>query len=790
MGMTRRNTSKGRHAVLITLSLALVVSPAITPLGGLAPALAAGESDEVVIEGGGWGHGIGMSQYGAQGQALEGRTATEIIEHYYTGATVADLGAVLPQAHFLSADNSPLWISLERNATTFRFGAIDGPIELCHNSNGGCSLTARPGEKWTFRVVGNGRCRFTVDGANATPRAGPCEATIRSLSPSAGKAVLHDQPSTRDTYARGRVQLRSPDGGSSIHASLELGMQSYLFGLFEVPDWFETEALRAQAIAARSYAAYKAQLYGPEEEMTATRKTQCWCHLYATVADQSFIGWLREDDAAEEPWHRAVMSTNGLVVSHPKASQNDVVAAFYSSSTGGATQNVEDVWGGSPVEYLRSVPDPWSVDPAVGNPFASWRFSFSETELAAALGLDAVSGLDIVTRHDSGAPSRIRITGRLDGKRYKEVWTGAEVKSTLGLTGRHIFSIDHGSATWVTGDYDGNGTGDAAALMGATGAWFEFSDRGRARDWAIHGDNGTIENPLSGDFDGDGRDDVVIRRSDTGARIVGLGARWTFRTRSWHAGVADPAAWEDGVVGDFDGDGRDDIAEYRTSTATWDVLRSTGSGFSRSTFYDFATQNPQWNDFVVADFDGDGRDDILHHDLVTGDLFVLFAEGAAFTPTPWGVLPGTTSHRLRAGDFDGDGLVDVAAFDTDTGTWWVVLAEPGRTSAPADAWWDFKATSFAAQVVGDFDGDGQDDIANRAPNGRWRMLIAKQGGGFKWGSWGKTPRGATVSDALVFDADADGDDDIVTYNPTTKVLHLHTSQETGFAVSFWGSLLK
>ena len=519
MLMARSNRRGGRRTHRLMLVALLVAST--LPVLDNAPALA-DPGDEIVITGGGWGHGIGFSQYGARGQAIEGRTGEEIVEYYYTGSTVIDLPTLLPEDHFIVADTSPVWISLERNATTFRFHAWDGPIEVCHPGNGGCSLAAQPGESWQFVVLGNGSCRFKKNGSNATPGAGPCNGTIRGLSPTGGKVDLDDQPSTRDDYARGRIQLRTPDGGQTVHASLEIGLERYLYGLAEVPSSWETEALRAQAIAARSYAAYKTHLYGPEESMSESRKDQCWCHMFATVADQSFIGWDREDEEDEQPWVEAVESTRDLVASHPDASQSDIVAGFYSSSTGGATQNNEDVWGGAPVSYLRSVPDPWSNDPAVGNPFDTWSFSFSEFELANTFGLDGVSGLDVLSRFESGAPRKIRITGRLNGSNTRIIKTGAEVKAELGLTGRHIWRIDHGSMDWVTGDFDGNGTGDPAVLLGATGAWFEFSDTGKTRHWVNLQDNATIRDPLAGDFDGDGDTDAAIRRSSTGGRVVGL----------------------------------------------------------------------------------------------------------------------------------------------------------------------------------------------------------------------------------------------------------------------------
>ena len=68
-----------RQLTTLVLALVTLFATAINPA-------VAGDS-EVDIEGGGWGHGIGMSQFGAYGQALEGRTAEEIVGHYYTGSS-------------------------------------------------------------------------------------------------------------------------------------------------------------------------------------------------------------------------------------------------------------------------------------------------------------------------------------------------------------------------------------------------------------------------------------------------------------------------------------------------------------------------------------------------------------------------------------------------------------------------------------------------------------------------------------------------------------------------------
>ena len=785
MTMAGGSTS-GRRAgrrVLLGVLIAVALLPGISPTAALA-----GDANEIVVRGAGWGHGIGMSQYGARGQAREGRSANKIIEYYYTGATVKTLSEVLPTDHFLITDTSPVWVNLERSTTTFRFEAVGGNVAVCHQVNGGCSWTAKPGEIWRFVTVGDGTCRLKRDGVPVGPP-GPCSGTVRGMTPGGAHVRLADQPTTRDEYARGRIQLRTPDDGETIHASLEISLEQYLFGLAEMPASWKIEALRAQAIAARSYAAYRTQIHGPEHAMSESRRLQCWCHLFATVADQVFIGWDNESKTGGDRWVDAVRDTKANVATHPASALNNVVSAFYSSSTGGATQNNEDVWGGSPVPYLRSVPDPWSVDPGVGNPFATWTFRFTEAGLSTRFGLDAVDGIDIVKRFDSGAPSVVHIYGRLGGKRTKLVRTGAETRTALGLTGRHIQTITHGSTDFVPGDFDGDGKGDISVLLGATGAWWTMlgDGNGKPKPWA-NGSN-LVESPVSGDFDGDGKDDVAVRKSSTGGWIVGLGGAGRFVKGAWRSSAPNPGTWRAGVVGDFDGDGMDDIAEYQPSTGTWVVLRSDGERFIRRTFYDFATQNPQWGEFVVGDFDGNGLDDILHRDTVTENLHVLFSTGTAFIPRLWTTLPADASWDVRAGDFNGNGRTDAAAFNPKTGAWWVALARNNRTAKTPQKWWDFGGTDWRAHVVADFNGDGRDDIANLNGAAQWKVLTSR-GSGFRWGLWGSTPKGGNVTDALATDVDGDSKADIVSYNSKTKVLHVHRSTGASFDVERWGTLLK
>ena len=408
------------------------------------PALAHAGDGTVTLIGGGWGHGVGLSQYGAQGQALEdpGITGAEIATHYYAGSSVELLTDVLSPTHFLLDNDAPLWIGLLQNRSSFRFIARGGNLEICQdNSGGACSATFTPtdGEEWSFVTSGSG-CVFEKDDVQQGAT-GDCSA---SISWADGTTV-----ELRDWSGRsvGSGTLKVRPAGSGFHVSVATEIEQYVAGIAEVPSSWEPAALDAQALAARSFGLAKAMQRetqprtGPTGDPGLSERWQgkCWCHVRASFVDQVYVGWSREQLTN---WADAVARTNGQVLTHPdtKFTENGVVEAFFSSSTSGVTEP-NTVGFGSSVQYpyLVSVDDHWSADPDI-NPNASWSVDVSASDIMNELdaGFTELTGVALL----NGPPgSMVRFTGVAGGEIVSVDVTGRWLKR-FGLKSGQITDVD------------------------------------------------------------------------------------------------------------------------------------------------------------------------------------------------------------------------------------------------------------------------------------------------------------------------------------------------------------
>ncbi len=426
----------------------------------LAPPVAAQPADgEVEFTGGGWGHGVGLSQYGAQGMALDGYSSTQIATHYFTGTSVAQMAGTLPADSFLLTDSEPLWVGLLQNRWSFKFRAVGGDLELCQRNDGegACpkSVTPHDGELWTFTFNGS-NCRFEYGGLQGN--SGDCFASI-----SWGEGTRVELPDLGLSFAHGTLKIR-PVGTLptlKFHVSLAIDVDDYVRGIDEMPASWEPAALQAQAMAARTYAVAKAQ-----QRETGTRsgtlrdpallsywESLCWCHVRATSVDQNYDGWDQEQRAS---WVAAADATAGQVLTRPNSefTKNDVIEAFYSSSTSGVT---ETITGGfefpSPYPYLQSVDDHWSQDPRVNNSYSSWTKTVSIDTVIAKLASAGKASFDTLTSVVlvNGPPeATVRFTGTVSGALQSVDVPGWWLRSQFGLASPQVTGVSMGAAAPVS----------------------------------------------------------------------------------------------------------------------------------------------------------------------------------------------------------------------------------------------------------------------------------------------------------------------------------------------------
>jgi SpoIID/LytB domain protein len=189
-------------------------------------------------------------------------------------------------------------------------------------------------------------------------------------------------------------------------------MDKYLLGLAEVPPTWPTHALRAQVIAARTYAFRRAG------------------GLLPTVAHQNWNGYAYEA-AGGARWRNAVWATSGRIIVDVAGQPID---AFYSSSMAGWTEDKVFSWGGSPILYLRPVNDSqWTR--ASDNPASTlaWTRGFTRQQVAGALGFQSVTRVSVYPRGDPRRAMGVRVTGIKARRQVVEWFTGDRVRIALGL---------------------------------------------------------------------------------------------------------------------------------------------------------------------------------------------------------------------------------------------------------------------------------------------------------------------------------------------------------------------
>lgn len=291
------------------LALALTV-------GLLAAAPAAQAATKLTITGAGFGHGIGMSQYGAYGFSLHLKDYSFILGHYYSGTTLGQLSS-----------NPEVKVLLQSGRKSASFSAAvaagDEKLDAAQTyrvSRGGSGLVVRDA---TGKAVGTTAGPLRVDAAVGQPL----------------KVNGSSVPGIKNGLYRGSLLISAH--GSGVMVVNAVALEDYVRGVVsaESPSGWPIEALKAQAVAARTYAITSKAGGGAFDQYADTRS-----QVYRGVA-------------AERPsTDAAVQGTQGQIVTY----QGQPAITYFFSTSGGETESVQN-------SFVGSTPKPWLV--AVEDPF-------------------------------------------------------------------------------------------------------------------------------------------------------------------------------------------------------------------------------------------------------------------------------------------------------------------------------------------------------------------------------------------------------------------------------------
>jgi hypothetical protein len=236
----------------------------------------------------------------------------------------------------------------------------------------------------------------------------------------------------------------------------------------------------------------------------------------------------------------------------------------------------------------------------------------------------------------------------------------------------------------------------------------------------------------SGDINGDGKADLLLR-NDNGAIFDLLGSANGGFTNNGDASFVNVATnWHIAGAGDFNGDGRDDILWRNDSGAIFDMLGTSVGGVTNNGDISSVSIDNSWHIAGTGDFNGDGRDDILWRNDNGAIFDMLGTSTGGFTSNGdnSSVNVATSWHVAGTGDFNGDGIDDVL-WRNDSGAIFDMLGTAnGGFVNNGDNSFVTVDNSWHVASIGDFNGDGRADILWRNDNGAMFDILGTANAGF------------------------------------------------------------
>ena len=367
--------------LLAAICCALALPATSSAMVRSAGAHKAGAGKKWVVKGAGFGHGVGMSQYGAYGFAKHGVPYDQILAHYYTGTTLGSTAARTVRVLLLS------------NVGTVTFSG----------ANAACGVSLAPGQSYMAKRAGSDVSLRDSKGAQLANCGGLLSAAGAPNVTVTGKGIYH-----------GGLEVR-PGGVSGLNAINAVDLESYVRGVVpkESPSSWPAEALKAQSVAARSYALADAVRGSGYDQYDDTR-SQVYGGASAETAKSN----------------AAVDATAGQVVMYA----GKVAQTFFFSTSGGHTENNENSslgFGQPAIPYLRGVDDPYEAD--AGSPYEHWKRKYTVARISSALRSIGLKGrLRKVVVSQRGVSPRI-VRAKLVGSGGKKVVTGPQLRDALDL---------------------------------------------------------------------------------------------------------------------------------------------------------------------------------------------------------------------------------------------------------------------------------------------------------------------------------------------------------------------
>lgn len=642
--------------------------PAGTVTAGSLPTAAV---TSIVLTGRGYGHGRGMSQYGAKGQAEAGRSAAQIVSFYYPGTSLVTDGDNKTITVWLRSGtvNNETWVVAEEGMSLTTPNA--GPIALpSHVAGATAPVTA-----WRLRLVSR---TFQLDGyvggrwyrhEPADITAALSNVTSATFSDSDGtvRVIGSNYVEHRGTVTANRTTSPPAGADANVETTVTVTMKDYLQSVVpsEMPASWSAAAVQAQSIAARTYASY--------DRDVASRPW--WYDTCDTTACQVYNGV----GVSTDPWGpvtsyedsratAAIAATSGRILTHggkPAFTQ-------FSASNGGYT-----LAGAQP--YLVSKADPYDAYP-------EWTATLTPAAIQQRYPQIGVFTRLSVTRDGRGSYGGRVTSVTLTGIGGSVTVTGDQFRSAFGLRST---MWDSRSVTppprpplppltpLITPQRDWNlDTRYDLIARGPDGRLFVYAGKGKAtwsakrqigRGWQVMGFMTQVYN-----FNGTGKPEIVTTDPSTGALMLYAGdGRGGFdRPRrigqGWHGftsviGVQD---WHrPGQAALMAQDDRGRLFLYPSNgTGGFAAKRLIGVGWGSMDLIEFA-----------GDFSGDGRTDLIAREAATGTLWLYPGNGSGGflarrqIGTGWGMM----DMILSGADWDRDGRIDVVARDPSTGDLWL-----------------------------------------------------------------------------------------------------------------------